>query len=468
MSDPNPANNIATEATLLQPAADLYVTKDASVPSVVAGDTVMWTVTVGNNGPSVAKAVAIEDVLPEGLSFVSEPAECTAGLCTIGTLEPGDERVLEFETSVDGNAPAPLVNAATVTSLTPDPDPGNNTALSPPVDIVRSSDLAVTKTSSPQPAVAGLPIRYTITVVNDGPSDAVGATLVDALPAPLRDAVVVCAAVPLGGSCDAGIVAAEVAADLDIPVGRSIRLVVDALVDPSFEGVLANTVVVAVADDAIDPDPSDNTAIDVNASVYETDLAIEKTVSDPKPQVGDVLTWVVVVTNKGPSAVVDATVTDELPAGVADAEWMCVAANGAARCDDAAGQGDISTTIDLDAGASVEFTITAGVWRDAADLTNIASVELPAGVTDLNAEDNSSVVPSASQPVVLPPRPKAPDTPADETPVPESVPASAPVPATPPLSTTGTSTAPQLSLALVFLVIGGTLMVVNRRNDNDD
>lgn len=46
------------------------------------------------------------------------------------------------------------------------------------------------------------------------------------------------------------------------------------------------------------------------------DVAVVKTVDDPRPAVGEPTTWTITVTNHGPDTAEDVVVTDVLPAGL--------------------------------------------------------------------------------------------------------------------------------------------------------
>ena len=58
--------------------------------TINAGEPIGWTINVRNDGPSVARAVELDDELPSGL--VGTPViagDCTALPCALGDLEVG-------------------------------------------------------------------------------------------------------------------------------------------------------------------------------------------------------------------------------------------------------------------------------------------------------------------------------------------------------------------------------------------
>ena len=70
--DPNLANNSSTVTTNVLTEADVSVTKTTAAGPVLAGDTVAYTITVLNAGPSDAQTVALTDLVPANTTFVSD------------------------------------------------------------------------------------------------------------------------------------------------------------------------------------------------------------------------------------------------------------------------------------------------------------------------------------------------------------------------------------------------------------
>ena len=70
-TDPNSGNNSATATTTVTASADLSVTMTDSPDPVGAGNTITYSITVANAGPTVAASAAMTDTLPAGTTFAS-------------------------------------------------------------------------------------------------------------------------------------------------------------------------------------------------------------------------------------------------------------------------------------------------------------------------------------------------------------------------------------------------------------
>ncbi len=132
-----------------------------------------------NAGPSDATAVVVSLPTPTGTSFVSGTVtgggSCAAGIsCTIGgSMAPGSSRTLTITVLV---APAVLngtvINAtAAVTAGSPDPNGGNNSA-STTTNVIAVADLVINLTASVPQVLINVPLTFTATSQNLGPSDA--------------------------------------------------------------------------------------------------------------------------------------------------------------------------------------------------------------------------------------------------------------------------------------------------------
>ena len=185
-SDRTSSNNTSSAQTLVVTRSDVSVTKTGPA-RVSAGDTVNFTITYANNGPSVARAVIIEDTLPSELDFVSAnpaPASNTAGVLTwnIGDLNPGASGSITVQMQSRFDQAQDTLNAtnqARISTPTTDETPNNN--MSSHTVAVETVDLSVTKTM-PSFVVAGVPFTATLTYANAGPATAMGVTLRDLLP----------------------------------------------------------------------------------------------------------------------------------------------------------------------------------------------------------------------------------------------------------------------------------------------
>ncbi len=125
--------------TCIDAETDLRLTIAESPNPVRNGDTVTYTITVTNLGPSLANSVVVSDNLPAGLAFVSSTA--TGGGVSGGTgnartisyaaLAVGASETITLVATVDCAVPdGALGNTATASSTTTDPVPVNDSASS--------------------------------------------------------------------------------------------------------------------------------------------------------------------------------------------------------------------------------------------------------------------------------------------------------------------------------------------------
>lgn len=190
--DPNPDNNEDSVEIPIEGQADLSVFKQGFPKPVRPGELLTYQIVTSNAGPSAAENVKLSDILPPELENgefslddgVSWQPWFDSYL--IGRLEPGSVITVYLRGIVRPFAQDVIINTAEAISLTPDPDPGNNSYTDvTPVEV--SADLAVKKTSEPNPVPAGGELTYQITLTNFGPSDAQDVLLQDDLPPYLQN-----------------------------------------------------------------------------------------------------------------------------------------------------------------------------------------------------------------------------------------------------------------------------------------
>ena len=188
--DPNPDNNQDTAITPIEFSADLSVTKTGSPKPAIPGQYLIFGITVRNSGPDPAVNTVLTDTVPDALTNVEYSTDGGTvwnpwtGSYHLGTLASGAAQTVLLRGLVSPFASGAIINTATVSSDTPDPDPGNNqdTAIIP---VNESADLSISKSAYPVPVEAGGLLTYTIIITNAGPSPAQNVELSDTIPAAL-------------------------------------------------------------------------------------------------------------------------------------------------------------------------------------------------------------------------------------------------------------------------------------------
>ncbi len=107
----------------MENGSDIVVSKVVDQTTPAEGDTILYTIMVGNNGPAQATNVSVDDVLPVGVTATgtNTPSQGSYNgtTWTIGTIDTGNSATLTIEATVDGGTGG-LVITNTVTNVTAD------------------------------------------------------------------------------------------------------------------------------------------------------------------------------------------------------------------------------------------------------------------------------------------------------------------------------------------------------------
>lgn len=308
VGDDNQQNNTATATTTVTSAADLRIDKQAP-DQVDDGQQFDFTLTATNEGPSPAEGVTITDELPQGVSFVSASAGCTYDAtnrtvtCDLGTLASG--ATAQRTITVQAESPGDKTNTATVSSQTDDPNNQNNSD-STLTEVAPEADLAISKTDSQDPVLAGEEFTYTLTVTNNGPSRALNTQITDQLP----DGVTPSGPLPDGCTYDAA--SNTIACDLgQLANGETVER--NFQVTSSTAGTKTNQA--SVSTSTTDPQSANNSVSETTEVTPAADLAIDKQAPE-EAATSEPFTYTLTVTNNGPNPAEGVTLTDELPQGV--------------------------------------------------------------------------------------------------------------------------------------------------------
>ena len=313
-------------------SADLELTKTVSATTAYVGGSVSYTLSLKNNGPQPTANVVVTDVLPAGLTYVSQSGTGTyapaTGKWTVPNVASGQTVTLTILASVSGplTVNSVVTNSAEVTdALSRDPDstPGNSstteddddsaafTVVAPP-----TAEVAVTKTVNVATAGVGDVVSYTITVKNNGPDAISGGVLNDVLPASLGYQTY--STTPVGSGVYNPSAGTWNFGSLANGQTRTLRINAEvlAITSPTQPLNVTNTASVNIAP-VVDPTPANNTA-SATFAVPFADLSLVKKIDGLDHITAPLLsthTFTVALTNAGPSTVTDVVVDDLLPSG---------------------------------------------------------------------------------------------------------------------------------------------------------
>ncbi len=332
--DPTPANNTSTVTTTPGQEADLSLEKE-HLGAFVPGDQGTYRFTLTDLGPSTARPdIAITDTLPLGETYVSATDvtgtwSCSATgrdlTCTLtGPLAAGDDASVDVVVAIASDVTTDLVNTATVSSPTDDPNPANNTD-DDDTGVNTRADLVIAK-SHVGTVTAGGDVTYTLAVRDAGPSDSPGPiTVTDALP----DGLTFDSASGTGWVCDHDTGTITCVRQAGVALGTSAPdiTVVAHVAAGAGPATLVNRA--SVDGPATDPVPANNADTDPTDVVDSANVSVSKEVTGANPvDAGAETEFRLVVHDDGPSDADGITVVDTLPPGLTSVSasgdgWGC-------------------------------------------------------------------------------------------------------------------------------------------------
>jgi uncharacterized repeat protein (TIGR01451 family) len=257
---------------------DLQITKTDGAPTYTPGNDVSYTVTVSNNGPNAVDNVTVTDAIPApvlawtwactaqngGASGCNGVTNSAANFTDTVNLPNGANIVYTVTANTSPAAAGNLTNTAVVTAPAgyTDTTPGNNSQTDTDTPVL-SADLEISKSDGANFYTAGNPIQYTITILNDGPSNAVGFDVQDVVPVEISGLTVTCTP---AGTANCGVdntvgnTVAFTGASLAAGAGNQITITIQGTVAAGASGDLSNTADIIIPGGAgfSDPDLADN------------------------------------------------------------------------------------------------------------------------------------------------------------------------------------------------------------------
>jgi uncharacterized repeat protein (TIGR01451 family) len=323
----NTANDSASDATTINPVADLTVAK-THTGNFTRGSTGTYSIIVTNSATTATNGttVTVTDTVPAGLTPTGASGTgwtCNIALqvvtCTRTSVLAGSASypAISVTVSVAQNAASSITNTAAV-SGGGQANTANDSS-SDATSIISSSDLSLTKVVTTPGSGINSNVTFTITLTNSGPTNATNVAVKDQLPAGLTYV----SSTPSVGTYNSGTGIWTVAA---LATGSNATLQLVARIGAL--GSLTNTAQVTASDQP-DPDstPNNNNAAEddqasANLSTSPPSITLCKTIVGqpcPPPALstqapGTDISYSVTFTNSGGSFASSFVITDPIPA----------------------------------------------------------------------------------------------------------------------------------------------------------
>ena len=377
-TDPTPGNNQSTSNATVSTGADVSIVKTGPA-TATAGNIITWSLLVTNNGPADAQNVVVSDSTVTGVTTFAQHSAPAGWLCsppppnsignfscTTATLAAGASATISLSFYVNPAAPAgsSVVNTALVSAATADPNNANNSSTST-ATVATSADLVAGKLG-PATAQAGAPISYSITVTNNGPSNAVNATLSDVLPTGTKFvSITQTSGTPFTCSAPAAGSSGTVSCSNSSFAPSSFANFTLVVTNPASGSTYINTAVASST--TPDPNSGNNSAsVSTLLTFGLANVSVTKTVASPNVINGANQTYTITITNAGPANSDNVIATDV----ISSSETFVSATPSQGTCDST-----VKCTMGtIAAGASATITLVTKAGDTVGQATNTVTV----------------------------------------------------------------------------------------------
>ncbi len=335
-SDSNSCENTDSVTIVVQATSDLRLEKNVDNTTPNVGDTVVFTLTAFNDGPSDDTGGSIiTDILPIGYSYISDTGSAAngfydpvSGQWTLPALANGNSISITISATV--NAPTSAVNeylnraeVTTVTHYDSDSSPANDDGDQSEDDeasiaiVPQMADLELNSTLSQPSGNPGDTIMLTIDVSNNGPDTATNVSVENLIPVGFT-----LVNINNGGSNSGNNI---IWSGLNIPSGSTESLSFEVTVNnPTNTSNEYLNIVEVIQVDQFDPDSipnnddgdqSEDDEANANFILQSSDIELINTVTPDSGNPGDPLTFSIEVINNGIDTATGIDIENMVPSG---------------------------------------------------------------------------------------------------------------------------------------------------------
>ncbi|WP_067089372.1 beta strand repeat-containing protein, partial [Methanobrevibacter curvatus] len=289
----------------VDPAINLSINKAVNLTNALDGQLVSYIITITNHGPDNATGVSLTDVLDYRLIYVSDNASGVKVGQTVSwtgiTINTNKSYIIQLVVRLNGTG-----NIGNIVNVTgsdqnntgDNSSNGNNST----VDTNASINLTISKVVNVTSALDGQLVSYIITITNHGPDNATGVSLTDVLDYRL---------IYVSDNAS-GVKVGQTLSWTGITINTNKSYIIQLVVRLNGTGNIGNIVNVTGSDQNNTGDNSsngNNSSVDTNASI---NLTVSKTVNVTSALDGQLVSYIINITNHGPDNATGISLTDVL------------------------------------------------------------------------------------------------------------------------------------------------------------